>query len=123
MQYSIEIDGKEFNLSPYTVDISEQIEYIETKNNGPGKFREKLKNMYDFLVKTVDGAAEYLGDFRECDPNKINLMFLRIIRSYNGPVENYEREQTNRQFDDESVGKVIKLLELMSTVDAKSLAK
>lgn len=123
MQYNIEMDGNEFALSPYTVAISEEIEAIEAKNNGEGKFREKLKTMYDFVTKIADGAAEYLGDFSSCDPNTINLMYMRIIKSYNAPVEEYEREQTKEQLGNENMDKVMEMLSLMSKIDSKKTNK
>lgn len=117
MDYKIVMDGEEFNLKTYTIGIAEEVEAIEVKNNGSGKFREKLKAMYDFVTKVADGASDYLGEFKDCDPNKINLMYLRIIRSYNSPVEEYEKEQTEAQLSDGRVEKVIQMLDVLSKVD------
>lgn len=118
MNYSIEMEGKEFNLEPYTIGIMDEVEAIEAKNNGSGKIREKMKSMYDFVVKVAEGAADYLGEFKDCDPNKINLMYLRIIRLYNSPVEEYEKEDRRDRMNEESIDKALEMLNALSKFDS-----
>lgn len=112
MEYTIIKNGRSYDLPAYTLKISEKLEQVEIFKMGDVPVNEKYKKMYDFCCEVLgkENATEIIGKLSDADPNMINIVYLDIVRAYNRPLEEYEKERQNEQLDTESISKITDLL-------------
>ena len=115
MQYTVIINGISYDIPCYSISISEDLEKIELLNNGNQKFREKCKNMYDFICKILgkENSLEILGKFENSDPNTINITYLEIVKSYNKPLSDYNLENSEQKLSSDLVDKILELAKIV----------
>ena len=113
--YSItwEATGETIHLPDYTVDIAEKIESVMLYADTKARFRDKIKKMYDFLANLLgkETVVEQFGKFETCDPNDINLLFLRITDTYNRPVADYNDDKIVEKLDKTQIDKLSKIVD------------
>ena len=113
--YSItwEATGETIHLPDYTVDIAEKIESVMLYADTKARFRDKIKKMYDFLANLLgkEKVVEQFGKFETCDPNDINLLFLRITDTYNRPVADYNDDKIVEKLDKTQIDKLSKIVD------------
>ena len=113
--YSItwEATGETIHLPDYTVDIAEKIESVMLYADTKARFRDKIKKMYDFLSNLLgkEKVVEQFGKFETCDPNDINLLFLRITDAYNRPVSDYNEDKIVEKLDKTQIDKLSKIVD------------
>ena len=113
--YSItwEATGETIHLPDYTVDIAEKIESVMLYADTKARFRDKIKKMYDFLTNLLgkETVVEQFGKFETCDPNDINLLFLRITDAYNRPVADYNDDKIVEKLDKTQIDKLSKIVD------------
>ena len=113
--YSItwEATGETIHLPDYTVDIAEKIESVMLYADTKARFRDKIKKMYDFLDKLLgkEVVVGQFGKFENCDPNDINLLFLKITDAYNRPVSDYNEDKIVEKLDKTQIDKLSKIVD------------
>ena len=113
--YSItwEATGETIHLPEYTVDIAEKIESVMLYADTKARFRDKIKKMYDFLDKLLgkEVVVGQFGKFENCDPNDINLLFLKITDAYNRPVSDYNEDKIVEKLDKTQIDKLSKIVD------------
>ena len=113
--YSItwEATGETIHLPDYTVDIAEKIESVMLYADTKARFRDKIKKMYDFLANLLgkETVVEQFGKFETCDPNDINLLFLKITDAYNRPVSDYNEDKIVEKLDKTQIDKLSKIVD------------
>lgn len=116
MNYTLIWEMQEIELPEYTFTIAEGIEKCENQAHLKKTYKDKCKVMYDF-IKSILGAEtlnELIGDFKNCDPNKINLIYLRIVSAYNKPITDYEKE---RDFgDDDNISDIKETIQSLNNL-------
>ena len=110
---TLEATGETIHLPDYTVDIAEKIESVMLYADTKARFRDKIKKMYDFLANLLgkEKVAEQFGKFETCDPNDINLLFLRITDAYNRPVADYNDDKIVEKLDKTQIDKLSKIVD------------
>lgn len=117
--YSIVFNGTEVNLPNYSFKTASKIEEIEVSNNNAGKkFKDKCNLMYKFESELIgkQQLSELIGDFNECDPNDINLLYLKIVASYQQPIADYNSEATESKMNDANLSKLLEVLNAVSNI-------
>lgn len=123
MEYSFIYGNKGYELPTYSMKIAEKIETVEKTNQGPSKFRDKCKSMYEFISNIIgkDNTDEIIGVFNESDPNIINLVYLEIVKQYNKPLVDYNAEETAAKLDDVGIDKITELLKALPNAEKLNL--
>ena len=108
-----EATGETIHLPDYTVDIAEKIESVMLYADTKARFRDKIKKMYDFLDKLLgkEVVVGQFGKFENCDPNDINLLFLKITDAYNRPVSDYNEDKIVEKLDKTQIDKLSKIVD------------
>ena len=108
-----EATGETIHLPDYTVDIAEKIESVMLYADTKARFRDKIKKMYDFLDKLLgkEVVVGQFGKFETCDPNDINLLFLKITDAYNRPVSDYNEDKIVEKLDKTQIDKLSKIVD------------
>lgn len=117
--YSIVFNGTEVNLPNYSFATASKIEEIEISNNNAGKkFKDKCNLMYKFESELIgkQQLSELIGDFNDCDPNDINLLYLKIVASYQQPIADYNSEATESKMNDANLSKLLEVLNAVSSI-------
>lgn len=117
--YSIVFNGTEVNLPNYSFTTASKIEEIEISNNNAGKkFKDKCNLMYKFESELIgkQQLSELIGDFAKCDPNDINLLYLKIVASYQQPISDYNSEATESKMNDANLSKLLEVLNAVSNI-------
>jgi hypothetical protein len=117
--YSIVFNGTEVNLPKYSFTIATKIEEIEISNNNASKkFKDKCNLMYKFESELIgkQQLSELIGDFNDCDPNDINLLYLSIVASYQKPIADYNSEATESKMNDANLSKLLEVLNVVSSI-------
>ena len=117
--YSIVFNGTEVNLPNYRFTTANKIEEIEISNNNAGKkFKDKCNLMYKFESELIgkQQLSELIGDFNDCDPNDINLLYLKIVASYQKPITDYNSEATESKMNDANLSKLLEVLNAVSNI-------
>lgn len=119
MEYAIIYDGNSYDLPTYSFSIAEKIEKQESINASNQKFKDKCKAMYELVVDILgkDTVNSILGDFAKADPNVINILYLKIVSSYNKPVTSFNVEDTEKMMDSIPFDKLTDMMELVNTID------
>ena len=110
---TLEATGETIHLPDYTVDIAEKIESVMLYADTKARFRDKIKKMYDFLANLLgkETVVEQFGKFETCDPNDINLLFLKITDAYNRPVSDYNEDKIVEKLDKTQIDKLSKIVD------------
>ena len=110
---TLEATGETIHLPDYTVDIAEKIESVMLYADTKARFRDKIKKMYDFLDKLLgkEVVVGQFGKFENCDPNDINLLFLKITDAYNRPVSDYNDDKIVEKLDKTQIDKLSKIVD------------
>ena len=110
---TLEATGETIHLPDYTVDIAEKIESVMLYADTKARFRDKIKKMYDFLDKLLgkEVVVGQFGKFENCDPNDINLLFLKITDAYNRPVSDYNEDKIVEKLDKTQIDKLSKIVD------------
>lgn len=123
MNYEIMTNaGKIIQLPNYTIKLAESIEAVSSFTENPNnKFREKIKKMYNFLETIISKEImnEDIGSFNTCDPNNVNLMFLKIVDAYNSPVTEFNTDKISDRLDNIPLDKVTNLIESADKLNKK----
>ena len=108
-----EATGETIHLPDYTVDIAEKIESVMLYADTKARFRDKIKKMYDFLDKLLgkEVVVGQFGKFENCDPNDINLLFLKITDAYNRPISDYNEDKIVEKLDKTQIDKLSKIVD------------
>lgn len=119
MNYSIEFDGANYDLAPYSFGISDKLEKVDAFNEGTATVREKCKKMYDLESEIIgkDTFESDFGKFEDVDPNVLNILWLKIIDAYEKPLTDFQTERRSQTLDDVEADKVLKVLETLGNVD------
>lgn len=115
-------DGKIIQLPNYTIKLAESIEAVSSFTENPNnKFREKIKKMYNFLETIIpkETIEEDVGSFNTCDPNNVNLMFLKIVDAYNSPLTEFNTDKISDRLDNIPLDKVTNLIESADKLNKK----
>lgn len=119
MNYSIEFDGANYDLAPYSFSVSDKLEKVDAFNEGTATVREKCKKMYDLESEIIgkDTFESDFGKFEDVDPNVLNILWLKIIDAYEKPLTDFQTERRSQTLDDVEADKVLKVLETLGNVD------
>lgn len=119
MNYSIEFDGANYELLPYSFVVSDKLEKVDTFNESNATVREKCKKMYDLEAELIgkDTFESDFGKFEDVDPNVLNILWLKIIDAYEKPLTDFQTERRSQTLDDVEADKVLKVLETLGNVD------
>lgn len=99
MNYFIEFDNQEISLPQYTWEIEDKLVEADKINMSENKTsRQKGEHLYNLECELIgeDKLKDLVGgDIKSCDPNAIQVVFIKILRAYDKPIEdvNAEREQ------------------------------
>lgn len=106
-------EGDAVSLPAYTMGIAEEIEQVTLFSDSDARFRDKLKRMYTFLSSLLGESelVDLIGDFKDVDPNDVNIMFLGIVDTYNSPLTNYSNDKIASKIDESQLNKVAQLVE------------
>ena len=111
MTYELNYGGEIVELPAYNFDIADKLEKQETINAGTAKFRDKCKSMYE-LIKSLTGeefVSKVIGNFNKADPNEINIVYMKIVRVYSSPLNEYNEDSLN-QVDYSKIDKVVEII-------------
>lgn len=116
--YNITFNGNQLELPQYTVATAKKIEKLETLD---GDIEFKLKSLYGFLSELFGKGKveELLGTFNKADPSLINILYLKTVREYNRPVEEYQEELSFGLLDDPRIENAINKLDSMYRIKDK----
>ena len=106
-------EGDAVSLPAYTMSIAEEIEQVTLFSDSDARFRDKLKRMYTFLSSLLGESelVDLIGEFKDVDPNDVNIMFLGIVDTYNSPLTNYSNDKIASKIDESQLNKVAQLVE------------
>lgn len=106
-------EGDAVSLPAYTMCIAEEIEQVTLFSDSDARFRDKLKKMYTFLSSLLGESelVDLIGEFKDVDPNVVNIMFLGIVDTYNSPLTNYSNDKIASKIDESQLNKVAQLVE------------
>lgn len=124
MSYSIIFNGTDINLPNYSFTIANKIEEIEISNNNVSKkFKDKCNLMYKFESELIgkQQLSELIGEFNDCDPNDINLLYLKIVESYQRPIADYNSEATESKMNDANLSKLLEVLNAVSNISESGI--
>lgn len=118
MEYTVIWNGQSYDLPCYSLKISEKLEEIENINRSSAKFREKCKKMYDLAEFVIGKQAvlEILGKFDDSDPNKVNILYLEILKSYNKPLEDYSMAGMEEMMNSDELEKVLEIVKALPQI-------
>lgn len=111
MTYELNYGGEIVELPAYNFDIADKLEKQETINSGTAKFRDKCKSMYE-LIRSLTGeefVSKVIGNFNKADPNEINIVYMKIVRVYSSPLNEYNEDSLN-QVDYSKIDKVVEII-------------
>lgn len=120
MDYSITIEGKTYSLPKYSMQIAEKIEGQNLLNGGNQKYRDRCRSMYNLCSELLskESVIELMGEFKDIDPNILNIIYLEIVNQYQTPLNDYQSDQTQDQlkkYDIDKLIEVVKTTEKMNT--------
>ena len=114
MSYILEsnefLGNEEMVLPDYSIDILDKLERVDKINMSENKLQsEKVKELYKFECDILgkEKAEELVGgDLKHCDPNKIKVLLILIIRAYDKPIDDIQAEEEEGALEQlEQVGK------------------
>ncbi len=125
INYNVIINNTEYDLPDYTLDIAEKLENVDRANTSSRSLRDKCKGIYALITQLLgeETTKEIVGDFSKVDPNKLNIIYLRIVDAYNNPLNNFETERRAQTLDDAGFTKIMSVVETLSKLDFDKLNK
>ena len=129
MNYILEFNNEEVKLPTYSFDILEKMEKADKVFMSENKTqREKLEYLYklECELRGEDKLKDLVGgDIKSCDPNAIQVVFIKILRAYDKPIEDVNAEKEQPMLD--QLGQISEYADKMSkmpeVVDKVSGAK
>lgn len=129
MNYFIEFDNQEISLPQYTWEIEDKLVEADKINMSENKTsRQKGEHLYNLECELIgeDKTKEIVGgDLKSCDPNAIQVVFIKILRAYDKPIEDVNAEKEQPMLD--QLGQISEYADKMSkmpeVVDKVSGAK
>lgn len=120
MVYTIIENEKSYDLPQYNLKISAKMEAVEKFKTTAASASDKIRKMYGFITELVgkENAVEMIGKVDEADPNMINIVYLDIVRAYNKPLMDYEKERQAEQVNNEAFEKLEKLMSNLNVLQA-----
>ena len=112
MNYSIDYDGKTYELVNYTVDIASKIDSVTTVLASERPISDKLKLMYKTISELI-GVQEtetLLKPLNQADPNAINIVFMKIVSEYEKPATEFKKERNRESYDPNDIEMITKFL-------------
>ena len=112
MTYSIDYDGKTYELVNYTVDIASKIDSVTTVLASERPISDKLKLMYKTITELI-GVQEtetLLKPLNQADPNAINIVFMKIVTEYEKPATEFKKERSRESYDPNDIEMITKFL-------------
>lgn len=119
MKYSIEFNGKDYNISDYTVAVALELDKAVKVSNMEGTISDKLRCLYNTITNIMgkEACEELVGPFNSADPNVINILFLKMIHEYEKPFREYKNSENDSVLNDKDVNKLIEILNSLSNLD------
>ena len=103
MEYIFEYNNEEIQLPSYNLDVVDKLEKADKVNMSENRtLREKTKVLFELESDLIgeEKAKELVGgDLKSCDPNIVQILFIRIIRAYDKPIDDINAEQTQGTFE------------------------
>lgn len=101
MNYSVNLNNKDIILPRYSVAIFEKLEDYVKFSEGNASGKDKLAKLYKTLADIIgkDTVEDVIGSFKECDPNELNLLWLKVRDAYSAPVEDYTSTSASETID------------------------
>jgi hypothetical protein len=106
MEYTVELNGKEYSLPTFKKSVRKEIERVTAGNESKKESDKKSLDMY-LLVKKLIGDEAALevfetDDMEEIDLNLITIAFIRICAAYDKPVNESAKVDPFGGMNDES---------------------
>lgn len=118
--YEITLEnGNMLELPKYSMNIAKKLENADNVNASQQSFERKTKAVYDTISDIIgkDKVKEIIGTFAEVDPNAVYILYMRIVREYNRPIDDFNRENLEQKMQENHVG------DITAIVDAAERAK
>ena len=112
MNYSIDFDGKNYDLVGYTLEIASKLDNVTNFIAMDKPLCDELKLMYKKITELIGVAEteEILKPLNQADPNAINIVFMKIVSEYEKPVLEYKRERNKETYNPEDMERLTKFL-------------
>lgn len=98
MTYSVNVNGKRYELPARTLEIDSKIEELQKSSaayqDGEITRREIVQRQFDFLAICTPGAFE---DVETADTNEILSATVAVIETYNAPAIKVQADATLSQ--------------------------
>lgn len=99
----MEFNNEEVKLPDYNIDVLEKIEkadnYFMSENRTRREKHEYLFKLECDLIGEDKTKELVGGDFKSCDQNMIQTLFVKIIRAYDKPIEDIKAEDEEETFE------------------------
>lgn len=98
MQYTVKHNGINCVLPTFTRSIKKRIDEMNAKlADADVSLDDRVDALHEFLTDTVgeEALTKMLGsaDMDEVDLNDMNILYLKIAREYDRPVEDFNRPE------------------------------
>lgn len=112
MDYTLNFNGEEVQLPKYSFTIANKLEKQEGMNVGNASYQDKCKGMYNVIADIIgkDKIKDLIGTFLQCDPNEINILYLKVLETYNTPLNDFNMQRTNDMIDNANIESLKELL-------------
>ena len=102
MQYSVVHNGVTCLLPEFTRRVKKKIDEVNEKiSNVTIPLDTRIDTMYAFLQESVgeENLAKALGseDLDEVDMNDVNILYLKIVKEYDRPLEEFNRPEMSAE--------------------------
>lgn len=119
MNYEITLeDGSVLELPQYSMEIAKKLENADKVNAGQQPFEKKTKVVYDIISSIIgsDTVKKNIGGFAEVDPNAVYILYMRIVREYNRPIDEFNREKLEQSLESNQVEKITSIIDAAEKV-------
>ena len=112
MDYILNFKGEEVELPKYSFTIANKLEKQEDMNVGNASYQDKCKGMYNVVADIIgkEKIKGLIGTFLQCDPNEINILYLKVLETYNAPLNDFNMQRTNEMIDNANIESLKELL-------------
>ena len=103
-----------FNFSVLTHDVDVPVDAVGLGCEGESgghtvlKFQNHTHVVADIVGK--DKIKDLIGTFLQCDPNEINILYLKVLETYNTPLNDFNMQRTNEMIDNANIESLKELL-------------
>ena len=63
----------------------------------------------NWLSHLPEFVSKVIGNFNKADPNEINIVYMKIVRVYSSPLNEYNEDSLN-QVDYSKIDKVVEII-------------